>query len=128
MFSKMKQLGQKAIKTTGDAVSTLTGTKLGKEVQQFAEKFGEILLGMDREIKSQRKLIQDYRQEMLGMLNEVRTTKTEIESAVRMANEISAVKEEMERAERLAKRALRFSIVTLLLSLIAIGGLIWMNV
>lgn len=115
----------------------LTGLDIAKVVDEFEKIYGETLLGMHRDIESQKRLVQDYKEEMSSMLTDVKATQREAQNyKEEMSATISNIKEIQTEEQKffadLQKHILKLKIAlwisgsALLLSLFAIGGLIWM--
>lgn len=86
----------------------LSGKDVEDKIKEYSEIYGEVLLGMHRDIQSHQRLIQDSKQGMTAMLDEAR-----------------AILSEMKRYRCIIKIAFGFAIIAIVLSLLSIGVVIW---
>ncbi len=96
----------------------MTGKGLEEKIGQYSEVYGEVLLGMHRDIESQKKLVHDYRQEAVSYIDEVRLLKEEFE---RYKHESADKIASLEKQTKLQSMCL----VTLLAVCIGLGVLVW---
>lgn len=99
-------------------IDRFTGKSLEDKIGHYSEVYGEVLLGMHRDIETQKKLVHDYRHEMSSLIDEARWIKEEFE---RDKGNIS------DKLVSLEKRTKAQSICLLILLMICIclGVLVW---
>lgn len=92
-------------------VGKITGQDVADKINEHSEIYGEVLLGMHRDLKSQHKLIKDYRKEMSTMMNEARSLQADIQKNISRTS-----------------LAIKISIVAIVFSLISIGISVWTKI
>lgn len=93
-----------------------TGKSLEDKIGQYSEVYGEVLLGMHRDIETQKKLVHDYRQEMSSLIDEARRIKEEFE------RDKGSIPDKLVSLE---KRTKAQGICLMVLSVICIGLGVW---
>jgi len=96
----------------------LTGKELEDKIGQYSEVYGEVLLGMHRELESQKKLLHDYRRDMSSLIDEARRLNKEFESDRRNLQERLASLEKRVKAQSIG-------LVVLLIICLGLGVLVW---
>lgn len=89
----------------------LSGKDIEDNLKEYGEIYGEVLLGMHRDIQSHQRLIQDSHQGMTAMLDEAR-----------------AILSEMKRYYPMIKIVFWIAIIAIVLSLFSIGVVIWTTI
>lgn len=118
-------------------VNRLTGKALEDKVGQYSEVYGEVLLGMHRDIQSQKKLVYDYQQEVASLIKKARQINEGFEkSKHELVDKIVLLEEKMDREQQellnrivsLEQRMTLLSIcgVALLVICIGLGVFVWM--
>lgn len=62
-------------------IGRLTGKELADKVDDYGKVYGEVLLGLHREVESQNRRIHDYSQEMQALLDTARSIEANVEQA-----------------------------------------------
>ena len=105
---KATESTQKLSQKVSETKDRLTGKAVEDKLDEYSEVYGEVLLGMHRDIQAQRTLIHDYRDEMSSFLNEARSVASQLKHR---NNEIA--------------RAYWIGICAAVIAVIAIGISIW---
>jgi hypothetical protein len=98
----------KLAKAVTGATDRITGKAVEERIDEYSEIYGEILVGMHRELQEHKSQVSEAVKEMRSLLDEAR----------KISNELRA-------PYRPIRRAYSFAITSIVLSLLAIGASIW---
>ena len=58
--------------TIGKAVKTVSGKAIEDKIEEYSEVYGEVLLGLHRDIERQNRFLQDYKQQLDNQIQQLR--------------------------------------------------------
>lgn len=105
-----------------DTRDRLTGRAVEEKLDEYSEVYGEVLLGMHREIQAHKDLIRDFTDEAPTVLREAKSVLEEMKPVLRQAKSVLA---ELKQRNREITRTFVLAFCACILASIAIGVAIW---